>query len=42
MHYASNFMKNNCWLLLKLITIDKIFGYVDVNNNYIVDDASSI
>jgi hypothetical protein len=42
MHYSSNFMKNNCWLLLKLLTIDKIFGFADVNNNYIVDDASSI
>ncbi len=42
MHYSSNFMKNNCRLLLKLLTIDKIFGFADVNNNYIVDDASSI
>ncbi len=35
-------MKKNCWLLLKLLIIDKIFGFVNVSSDYIVDDTSSI
>ncbi len=42
MHYSPNFMKNHCWLLLKLLTIEKIFSFVDVSSNYIVNDTSSI
>jgi hypothetical protein len=41
MHYSPNFMKNHCWLLLKLLIIEKIFGFVDVSSNYIIDDTSS-